>query len=195
MATAPGLESTAPTGGAPAVAMQQVTRSNKSLLTAINDGDVPRPVLMDWNSWQIWRRGEGSRPSSAADGAVTSTTLESQLWKGTMAELYGPEWSVALAEQTSENPAIPVVRTSTLQSRIVARPGQPESSTVADTTEVAPAPAADAVVQETSTQEDVIVDGGPTVSVGLGANEGISRPESPSGGASTSACGVFNSLL
>ena len=43
--------------------------------------------------------------------------------------LGGPVVPKRLCE--SEDPAIPVVRTSTLQSRIVARPGQPESSTVA----------------------------------------------------------------
>ena len=72
---------------------QQVSGSDKALLVAIRDGDVPRPPLVDWNNWQIWRRDYGRRPTSSVDGFTTSSTLETNIWRAVMAELYGEHWT------------------------------------------------------------------------------------------------------
>ena len=65
---------------------QHVSGSDRALLVCIRDGEIPRPPLVDWNNWQIWRRDIGRRPVSATDGYATSSTLENTLWKGIMAE-------------------------------------------------------------------------------------------------------------
>ena len=75
----------------------QVSRSTKTLVQAINDGEVPKPSLMRWNTWQPWRSSAGRRPTTAADGAATNSTQESALWKSTMLEFYGATWAVDLA--------------------------------------------------------------------------------------------------
>ena len=55
---------------------RQVSGSEKTLINAIREGDVPNPPLLDWNNWQVWRRDLGLRPVVARDGFVTSTTTE-----------------------------------------------------------------------------------------------------------------------
>ena len=82
--------------------MTQVSGSVKSLLDSIRDGEVERPNLMRWNAWQQWRSLRGKRPTAAADGAATTTALESALWKSVMLELYGTEWSIQLASMEEE---------------------------------------------------------------------------------------------
>ena len=77
---------------------QQVSRSSKTLVQAVRDGDVETPALMSWNPWQQWRRDVGLRPTAAADGEATTSAQESALWKSTMLELYGTEWPLKLAE-------------------------------------------------------------------------------------------------
>jgi hypothetical protein len=84
--------------------MTQVSRSTKTLLVAIRDGDVPAPALMGWNAWQRWRKGVGKRPVVATDGEATTTTLELQLWKSVMLEQYGETWSVDLLSSEVEEP-------------------------------------------------------------------------------------------
>ena len=76
---------------------QQVSGSEKTLLAAVNDEDVPKPPLMRWNAWQQWRSGPGKRPTSAVDGYSTTTQQESALWKAVMLELYGDDWTMSLA--------------------------------------------------------------------------------------------------
>ena len=76
---------------------RQVSGSEKSLINAIREGDVPNPQLLDWNNWQVWRRDIGLRPVVARDGFVTSTTTELALWKSVMNDIYGEDWSLQLA--------------------------------------------------------------------------------------------------
>ena len=76
---------------------QQVSGSDKTLIQAIRDGDVPRPALMRWNEWQAWRTSSGRRPRQATDGYTVSQAQESAIWKSVMVELYGTERSVQLA--------------------------------------------------------------------------------------------------
>ena len=81
---------------------QQVSGSDKTLLEAIRDGDVPEPALMRWNEWQAWRSSAGRRPRQATDGYSVSQAQESAIWKSVMLELYGTEWSVQLASMEDE---------------------------------------------------------------------------------------------
>ena len=82
----------------------QVSGSTKTLLIAIRDGDVPKPGLMGWNEWQQWRRDVGGRPTVVRDGATTTTTQESALWKSVMCELYGDQWALTLASGEAMGP-------------------------------------------------------------------------------------------
>ena len=76
---------------------QQVSGSDKTLLEAIRDGDVPEPALMRWNAWQTWRSTAAGRlPTMSVDGYSVSRAQESALWKSVMLELYGTEWSMQL---------------------------------------------------------------------------------------------------
>ena len=68
-----------------------------SLSEAIAQGVVPKPPLVEFNAWQKWRRDHGKRPRTAADGGTTSSRMEADLWRQTMANLYGPEWLQDLA--------------------------------------------------------------------------------------------------
>ena len=77
---------------------QEVSRSTKTLRQAITDGDVPKPPLCAWNGWQNWRKEHGERPTVARAGSTTSQGLEAALWKQTMTEVYGANWSERLAE-------------------------------------------------------------------------------------------------
>ena len=83
---------------------QQVSGSEKTLLEAIRDEDVPRPALMRWNDWQVWRSTSGRMPRMATDGYAVSRAQESALWKSVMLELYGDDWSVRLLSAEADAP-------------------------------------------------------------------------------------------
>ena len=81
---------------------KQVSGSDKTLLQAIADGEVPKPGCLVWNDWQQWRSTEGRRPTMAQDGFTCSNVQESALWKAVMLELYGADWAIQAA--TGEAP-------------------------------------------------------------------------------------------
>ena len=80
--------------------MQVSGHHGKTLLDAIREGLLDQPPLMGWNAWQRWRSTAGLRPTTRVDGPgnFTSTAQELQLWKAVMAELYGTEWPLQLAQ-------------------------------------------------------------------------------------------------
>ena len=82
---------------------RQVSGSDKTLIDAIRDGEVPQPILMSWNAWQAWRSRTGRMPRQATDGYTVSRAQEVALWKAVMNELYGEDWSIQLA--SVEDPA------------------------------------------------------------------------------------------
>ena len=88
---------------------RQVSGSERTLIEAIRNGEVPRPPLMGWNDFQVWRRDQGKRPSQAVDGYTTETPVETVLWRSVMTDLYGEDWSVRVAAgetgATELNPA------------------------------------------------------------------------------------------
>ena len=88
---------------------QQVSGSDKTLLEAIRDEEVPSPDLMSWNDWQVWRSTTGRMPRSATDGYSVTRAQESALWKAVMLDLYGEDWSIRLvsAEADAPEPAAP----------------------------------------------------------------------------------------
>ena len=85
---------------------RQVSGSDKTLIDAIRDGEVPQPILMSWNAWQAWRSRAGRMPRQATDGYTVSRAQEVALWKAVMNELYGEDWSIQLASM--EDPAAAV---------------------------------------------------------------------------------------
>ena len=89
---------------------RQVSGSDKTLIDAIRDGEVPQPILMSWNAWQAWRSRAGRMPRQATDGYTVSRAQEVALWKAVMNELYGEDWSIQLA--SLEEPAAAVDRTA-----------------------------------------------------------------------------------
>ena len=74
---------------------RQVSGSDLTLLEAINTGVVPRPELIGWYDWQRWRTAIGRRPTMSEDGYTLPRQIETSLWRATMAELYGAEWTGA----------------------------------------------------------------------------------------------------
>ena len=85
---------------------RQVSGSDKTLIDAIRDGEVPQPILMSWNAWQAWRSRAGRMPRQATDGYTVTRAQEVALWKAVMNELYGEDWSIQLANM--EDPAAAV---------------------------------------------------------------------------------------
>jgi hypothetical protein len=77
---------------------KEVLGSAKTLLEAIEDGEVPKPAPMFWDAWQIWRKGPGKRPTrdkclrANVPVVMRSAKEESQLWGATMGALYGADW-------------------------------------------------------------------------------------------------------
>ena len=76
--------------------MQVSGHRDLTLLDAIRQNVVPRPPLMVWNDWQVWRRDFGLRPTMAADGEATTSTQESAFHRAVMTELYGDDWALQL---------------------------------------------------------------------------------------------------
>ena len=83
------------------VGVREITGSDQaSLASAIRDGTVPRPPLLDWKDWQVWRRDLGKRPKvGLGDPRSTTSREESALWRGTMARVHGLDWRAVLEEQ------------------------------------------------------------------------------------------------
>ena len=70
-----------------------------TLLQAIQKGAISKPTLMGFNEFETWRKETGGRPTTATDGASTSSATEASIWKEVMAELYGVDWRDKLASQ------------------------------------------------------------------------------------------------
>ena len=81
---------------------QQVSGSDKTLLEAIRDEEVPRPALLLWNEWQVWRSTAGRMPRMSVDGYAVTRAQESALWKAVMLDLYGSDWSFQLVSAEAE---------------------------------------------------------------------------------------------
>ena len=79
--------------------VQEVRGSDSSLLDAVTASSVPRPELMEFNTWQSWRRDFGERPTVARDGCSTTSGFEATLWRETMSALYGESWQAELCER------------------------------------------------------------------------------------------------
>ena len=80
----------------------EVSGSTLTLKQAIDAGEIEPPGLLEWNAWQKWRRDVGKRPTQRADGRTTSNTEEAALWKATMEDRYGSDWSMQLMTQVAE---------------------------------------------------------------------------------------------
>ena len=91
-----------------ATVFKEVSGSTKSLVAHMTefeegeDGYIPIPELMDFNSWQRWRTQFGKRPIKARDGYHTYPRQESQLWRSTMLAVHGPEWEADLHRVTRQ---------------------------------------------------------------------------------------------
>ena len=72
---------------------------------AAEEGVIPSPLLMDFNSWQKWRKEHGLRPTKR-QGCKRSTTTgeEAALWRRVMEQYYGEDWQIVLAESLSLDP-------------------------------------------------------------------------------------------
>ena len=66
------------------LATMEVAGSSFTLLAEIEQGNVPLPILMEFNDWQQWRRDFGRRPRMVADGRSTTPQFEATLWRATM---------------------------------------------------------------------------------------------------------------
>ena len=84
------------------MASQEVSGSTITLKQAIDAGEIEVPGLLEWNAWQKWRRDVGKRPTQRVDGRTTSNTEEAALWKATMQDRHGSDWSMQLMTQVAE---------------------------------------------------------------------------------------------
>ena len=79
--------------------VREVSGSDKTLAEAVTSQEVPRPDVMDFNTWQVWRKGVGRRPTiGKGDPQVTSSKNEADLWRATMERYHGKDWRVRLEE-------------------------------------------------------------------------------------------------
>ena len=81
----------------------EVSKSDMTLMGAIEHKVVPKPPLMQWNKWQAWRKRYGMRPTTATDGGTTLVRQEVALHRSTMRALYGEDWEYDLAEQIEDD--------------------------------------------------------------------------------------------
>ena len=70
----------------------EVADSSDSLITLIDNGEVPIPAMMSFNDWQKWRRDVGRRPTVRTNGVGTSSTDEVKIWRSSMIHVYGVDW-------------------------------------------------------------------------------------------------------
>ena len=122
---------------------KQVSGSERTLIEAIRHGEVPRPPLMGWNDFQVWRRDHGKRPTQAVDGYVTETPVETALWRSVMMDLYGEDWSVRVAAgetgATERGPAASAPQGGSTRTFVPSAPAAVEESPGSGDTEPSPA--------------------------------------------------------
>jgi hypothetical protein len=76
----------------------QVADSELALKEAILAGEIPRPGLVTWNTWQVWRKFIGRRPKVAPAGRrLPGNPEESYLWRLVMLTFHGEDWNAELA--------------------------------------------------------------------------------------------------
>ena len=79
--------------------LREVSKEDRSLSECVTAGAVPTPGLMDFNQWQVWRKGPGRRPrTSQGDPVTTTPRQEADLWRSTMQSLHGQDWRALLEE-------------------------------------------------------------------------------------------------
>jgi hypothetical protein len=62
----------------------------------------PPPALMEFNSWQKWRKAMGMRPTKRLGSKRPTTTgQEAVLWRRVMEQYYGEDWQLVLAVNQS----------------------------------------------------------------------------------------------
>ena len=66
--------------------LREVTGTELSLAACIADGSVPKPRILDWRDWLIWRKSAGMRPRlGLGDPAAATLRHESVLSRSTNA--------------------------------------------------------------------------------------------------------------
>ena len=82
---------------------REVTGTDTSLAECIADGSVPKPDILDWRDWLVWRKSAGKRPRlGLGDPSATTLKQESVLWRSAMQRLYGDDWRALLEAQQAE---------------------------------------------------------------------------------------------
>ena len=79
-------------GDAPDLDLPVVSGYSGTLLEAIRDKVVPHPGPMPFNTFQVWRRDHGKRPTKRLDGHSTAPATEAALWAEVMQALHGENW-------------------------------------------------------------------------------------------------------
>ena len=82
---------------------REVTGTDTSLAECIADGSVPKPDILDWRDWLVWRKSAGKRPRlGLGDPSATTLKQESVLWRSAMQRLHGDDWRALLEAQQVE---------------------------------------------------------------------------------------------
>ena len=69
-----------------------------TLQKAIEDNEIPTPDLLGYQAWISWRAGAGMRPTQRKSGHGTTSAQEAELWRATMARIYGENWRTLLED-------------------------------------------------------------------------------------------------
>ena len=82
---------------------KEVSGSVKTLIEAIDDGEIAKPAdVMSLNEFIRWRSKEGRRPHKATDGVSSTPKQEALLWRDLMKHLFGEEWQTLMAMREAE---------------------------------------------------------------------------------------------
>ena len=84
---------------ATSVQVRQVTGTDLDFIECVTQELLPKPPLMGFNEWQVWRKG--NRPKRASDGLATTTQQEAELWRAVSAHYHGENWATLLAVQSA----------------------------------------------------------------------------------------------
>ena len=81
---------------------EEVANYEGTIEEAAEAGLFPQPDLMEFNTWQKWRKALGMRPTKRLGSKrPTSTSQEANLWRSVMEEYYGEDWQMVLAVNQS----------------------------------------------------------------------------------------------
>ena len=120
---------------------KHVSETSQFLLDSIRVGEVPSPDLMDWNTWQKWRRLLVKRHTRQDGEATTTTAQESTLWRAVMNQVHTGDSAATLilaAAATEEDAEAEAAQSGATLSTDAPSTSAPPLTATAPPTDVSP---------------------------------------------------------